>query len=117
MPNHHTTLEGDGFCVPEMNVFWCEMNINPKTKAKHLVQVLAEAGKRVKGVLFQHGLKGHSVRKKTLLKKQHHKARLQMHTGKETLISGDVSCGLMKLKLNCLAIMTIVYILEENREA
>ena len=90
------------------------VHINPRTKAKDLVKMLAEAGKSVslstvKRVLYRHGLKGHSARKKPLLQKRHKKARLQFanaHRDKD--IFGDMSCGRTKLKLNCLAIMTIV---------
>ena len=58
------------------------MHINPRTKAKDLVKMLAEAGKSVslstvKRVLYRHGLKGHSARKKPLLQKKKKKARLQ----------------------------------------
>lgn len=58
------------------------VHINPRTKAKDLVKMLAEAGKSVslstvKRVLYRHGLKGHSPRKKPLLQKKHKKARLQ----------------------------------------
>ena len=58
------------------------VHINPRTKAKDLVKMLAEAGKSVslstvKRVLYRHGLKGHSARKKPLLQKKHKKAKLQ----------------------------------------
>ena len=50
--------------------------MNPRSKAKHLVKMPTEAGKRVslstmKPVLNQHEPKGHSARKKPLLQKQH----------------------------------------------
>ncbi|KAJ0000165.1 hypothetical protein NQD34_012007 [Periophthalmus magnuspinnatus] len=52
------------------------VHIDPRTKAKDLVKMLAEAGKSVsistvKRVLHQRGLKGHSARKKPLLQKKH----------------------------------------------
>lgn len=31
-----------------------------------------------------------------------------MHTSTKIIFSGDVSCGLMKIKLKCMAIMTII---------
>ncbi|CAJ0918597.1 unnamed protein product [Ranitomeya imitator] len=51
------------------------VHINPRTKAKDLVKMMTEAGKivsisTVKRVLYQHGLKGHSARKKPLLHKK-----------------------------------------------
>lgn len=46
----------------------CYSNVrNQRTKAKKLVKMLATAGRYhcpVKGVLYQHGLKGHSVKRK-----------------------------------------------------
>ena len=65
---HHPAQEGDGFCVPEINVFWC----NLRTKAKHLVKMLAEAGKR----LLKDVLKDYSARKKPLLQKLHKKSQI-----------------------------------------
>ena len=48
MASHHSAQEGDWLCVPPINVLWCEMCvIDPVTKAKHPVKMLAEAGKRV----------------------------------------------------------------------
>ncbi|KAI4895016.1 hypothetical protein NFI96_005879 [Prochilodus magdalenae] len=57
------------------------VHINPRAKAKDLVNMMAEAGKSVslstvKQVLYRHGLKGHSARKKPLLQTKHKKARL-----------------------------------------
>ncbi|KAI4873356.1 hypothetical protein NFI96_015959, partial [Prochilodus magdalenae] len=57
------------------------VHINPRAKAKDLVNMMAEAGKSVslstvKRVLYRHGLKGHSARKKPLLQTKHKKARL-----------------------------------------
>lgn len=41
--SHHTALEGDMFCVPEMNVVWSETcNSTPEQKSRHLVKMLAE---------------------------------------------------------------------------
>uniref|UniRef100_A0A3B3VIG8 Transposase Tc1-like domain-containing protein n=1 Tax=Poecilia latipinna TaxID=48699 RepID=A0A3B3VIG8_9TELE len=64
-----------------------KVKIDPKIKAKSLVKMLAEAGKTVslsavKCVLYRHGLKGNSARKKTLLQKKHKKpdCSLQMDT-------------------------------------
>ena len=90
-------------------------SINPRTKAKHLAKMLAETGKRVsfftvKQVLYQHGLKGCSARKKPLLQNQHKKARLQfvnVHREKD-IHFWRPALGLMELTLNCLAIITIV---------
>ena len=83
MSSHHTAQEGDRFCVPGMNMLWSEnVHINPRTKAKDLMKMLAEAGKsvslsKVKRVLYRHGLKDHSAKKRPLLQKKHKKARLQ----------------------------------------
>lgn len=81
------------------------MQINPRTKAKDLVKILAEAGKKlssstVKRVLHRHGLKGYSASKKPLLQKKHKNGRLQFtnsHWDKD-LNFLEKSCGLMKLK-------------------
>lgn len=77
------------------------VHINPRTKAKVLVKMLAEAGKSVSlstvnRLLYQHGLKGYSPRRKPLLPKKCKKKPdycLQMHTGTKSLIFGDMSCG------------------------
>ncbi|MED6249518.1 hypothetical protein ATANTOWER_015530 [Ataeniobius toweri] len=45
MSSNHTIQEGDGFCVPELNMFWCKMCRNSRTKATGLVNMLAKAGK------------------------------------------------------------------------
>ena len=60
--------EGDTFCLLEMNVLWCEMQINPRTTVKDLVKMLEETGTKVsistvKRVLYPHNLKGRSARK------------------------------------------------------
>lgn len=60
MSRHHIAQEGEGFCVPEMNVIW-SVHINPEPKHTPM---------------YPHGLKGHSA-KKPLLQKQHEKKRLQ----------------------------------------
>ncbi|KAI4882745.1 hypothetical protein NFI96_026283 [Prochilodus magdalenae] len=57
------------------------VHINPRAKAKDIVNMMAEAGKSVslstvKRVLYRHGLKGHSARKKPLLQTKHKKDRL-----------------------------------------
>lgn len=46
MSNNHTTQEGDGFCVPQMEVF-CSKNMqsDPRTKGKDIVKMLADVGK------------------------------------------------------------------------
>lgn len=85
------------------------VQIDPKIKAKTLVKVLAEPGKTVsfsavKCVLYRHGLKGHSARKKTLLQKKQKKARLQFADGHGHF--RDMPCDLMTVKWKCLAIMT-----------
>ncbi|KAL2099419.1 hypothetical protein ACEWY4_005899 [Coilia grayii] len=67
------------------------VRINPRAKAKDLVKMMAEAGKSVslstvKRVLYRHGLKGHSARRKPLLQMKHKKARLEFanaHRGKD----------------------------------
>ena len=79
------------------------VRINPRTTAKDLVKMLAETGKTVstvKQVLYHHEIKGYSVRRKPLLQNHHKKAR---HVDKN--LSGDMSCGLTKQRLNCSAIM------------
>lgn len=43
MSSHHTTQEGDGLCVPEMNVSRSGMQINPSLKAEDFVRIIAEA--------------------------------------------------------------------------
>lgn len=64
---------------------------NPRMNANDLVKMMAEAGKSVslstvKRVLHQHGLKGHSARRKPFLQQKHKQARLQFaneHRGKD----------------------------------
>jgi hypothetical protein len=53
--SRHTAQEGDAFCLLEMNVLWCEVQINPRTTAKDLVKMLEETGTKVK-VWSQMGL-------------------------------------------------------------
>ena len=71
--SHHTTQEGDAFCLLEINVLWCEnMQITPRTPATNRVKMLEETGTKVsistvKQVLYGHNLKGRSARKKPLL--------------------------------------------------
>lgn len=67
----------------------------------------------VKHSLYQHVFfshNSHSARKKSLLQDKHKKSDgcLQMHKGVKIVIFGDISCGLMRLKRNCLTMMTIV---------
>lgn len=82
---------------------------HPRT-AKDLKKMLEESGTKVslstvKQVLCRHNLKGRSHRYKTAIKK----ARLQFATAHEDKdLFGEISSGLMKQKLNCLAIMTII---------
>lgn len=58
--------------------------------------------------MYHHELKGNSRRRKPLLQ-NHQKKKpyysLQLHMRTKILISGDMSCGLTKQKLNCSAIM------------
>ncbi|MED6278040.1 hypothetical protein CHARACLAT_019644 [Characodon lateralis] len=94
MSSHHTVQKEDGFCVPEINVSGAKCVNQPQNKNRNLVKMLAEPGKR--GIIHsetspdldQHGLKGHSAKKKQLLQNQHKKPdyTLQMHSGKKTLI-------------------------------
>uniref|UniRef100_A0AAZ3Q0L0 Transposase Tc1-like domain-containing protein n=1 Tax=Oncorhynchus tshawytscha TaxID=74940 RepID=A0AAZ3Q0L0_ONCTS len=93
-----------------------KVQINPKTTAKDLVKMLEVTGTKVsistvKRVLYRHHLKGRSARKKLLLQNRHKKKPdygLQLHMGTRILLFGEMSSGLMKQKLICLALMTIV---------
>uniref|UniRef100_A0AAZ3RU75 Transposase Tc1-like domain-containing protein n=1 Tax=Oncorhynchus tshawytscha TaxID=74940 RepID=A0AAZ3RU75_ONCTS len=65
-----------------------KMQINPRTTAKDLVNMLEETGTKVsistvKRVLYRHNLKGCSARKKPLLQNRHKKPDygLQLHMG------------------------------------
>uniref|UniRef100_A0AAZ3RQV7 Transposase Tc1-like domain-containing protein n=1 Tax=Oncorhynchus tshawytscha TaxID=74940 RepID=A0AAZ3RQV7_ONCTS len=83
--SRHTAQEGDVFCLLEMNVLWCEVQINPRTTAKDLVKMLEETRPKVsistvKRVPYRHNLKGCSARKKPLLQNCHKKARLRFAT-------------------------------------
>lgn len=88
-----------------------KVQINPRTKAKHLVKMLEEKGTKtslftLKQVLHAHNLKGHSARKKTLLQthlKKHPNYDLLLHIGTKILFSGGRCSGLMKQKCNCLS--------------
>uniref|UniRef100_A0AAR2L3C6 Transposase Tc1-like domain-containing protein n=1 Tax=Pygocentrus nattereri TaxID=42514 RepID=A0AAR2L3C6_PYGNA len=78
---HKYKQDGNVLCPRDERALVQNVHINPITKAKGLVKMLAEAGKSVslstvKRVLYRHGLKGHSTRKKPLLQKKHKKARL-----------------------------------------
>ena len=69
----------------EERTFVRKVQINPRTTAKDLVKILVETGTKVsistvKRVLYQHNLKGHSARKKSLLQNRHKKARLRFAT-------------------------------------
>lgn len=82
------------------------VHISPRTKAKHLVEILAEAGESVWLSTVKQGLSQEEL----LLQKEHRKKTLEFvdaHRGKE-LIFGDLFCDLRKLKLNFLAILTII---------
>ena len=62
-----------------------KVQINPRTKEKHLVKMLEETGTKVsistvKRVLYRHKLKGNSARKKPLLQNRHKKSRLRFAT-------------------------------------
>ncbi|MEQ2232624.1 hypothetical protein ILYODFUR_013425 [Ilyodon furcidens] len=46
MFTRNTIQEGDGFCVPEMNVFWCEMCESTLEK-RQKPKILAGAGRKV----------------------------------------------------------------------
>lgn len=87
--------------VPGMNVVWLEICV-PMEAAQSL---------RVKRkFLYQHRLKVHSVIKKLVLENQLQISRLhvQMFTGTKPLIFRYISCGVTKVKLSHLAIVTIV---------
>jgi predicted molibdopterin-dependent oxidoreductase YjgC len=77
--SHHTTQEGDAFCLLEMNGRWCEKCESiQETTAKYIVKMLEETGKKVsistvKQVLYRHNLKGRSARKKPMLHNFHKK--------------------------------------------
>lgn len=114
MYSHHTALgRRRDLCPRDEYGLLQNVHMNPRTRAKDLVKMLADTSRRVtlsivKRVLYRHGLKGCSARKKLLLQKQHKKARLQFgnaHRDKH-LNFVVMSCGLMNLKLSCLAIMT-----------
>ena len=83
--SHHTTQEGDVFCLLEPNVLWCKkVQINPRT-AKDPVKILEETGTKVsistvKWVLYLHNLKGRWAGKKPLLQNRHKNARLRFAT-------------------------------------
>lgn len=101
MSSHHTAQEGDRFCVSEINVFWSEMcESTPEPKLNPLwrwwLKLVRVWHYPVKRVLYRHGLKGHSARKKPLLQKQHKKARLQFantHRDKDPNFWRHVLCS------------------------
>ena len=59
-----------------------KVQINPRTTAKDLVEMLEETGTKasISTVLYRHNLKDRSVRKKPLLQNCHKKARLRFAT-------------------------------------
>ena len=99
-----------------MNVLWCEMCIStPEQKQKTLwrcwPRLVREChhpqwNEYCTDMGWKVTQRGGSHYSKSNRKKPDYS--LEMHTGTKILIFRDMSCGLMKLKLNCLAIMTIV---------
>ena len=76
MSSDQISQEGNRFCVSEMNIIGMKCVFQHQNKSKTACEDAAEVGKRVslstvKQVLYRHGLKDHSARKKTLLQKQH----------------------------------------------
>ena len=72
--SHHTALEGDAFCLLEMNVLPegpCEDAGGNRYKSIYI---------HSKRVLYRYNLKGRSARNKPLLQNHHKKARLQFAT-------------------------------------
>ena len=111
---HHGNVQqlycsGWVLCLRDECALVQNVRIKPRTKAKDHVKMLAETGKRVSLSTVQSrtdmGWKstqlGRSLYSKSDIKKPDYS--LQMHTGTKILMS----CGLMKLKFNCLAIMSI----------
>uniref|UniRef100_A0AAZ3PQE3 Transposase n=1 Tax=Oncorhynchus tshawytscha TaxID=74940 RepID=A0AAZ3PQE3_ONCTS len=83
--SHHTSQEGEAFCLRDESTLVRKVQINPRTVAKDLVKMLEETGTKVfistvKRVLYRQNLKGHSARKNLLLQNRHRKARLQFAT-------------------------------------
>ncbi|MEQ2183256.1 hypothetical protein GOODEAATRI_030891 [Goodea atripinnis] len=105
----------EGFFIPLF-----DFNLTPVNDSERLQNVtlaldllnniglqLPSIDPQVKEVLSQHKLKGCSERKKPLPQRQHKNPSysFQMHSGTKMLHFGDMSCGLMKLTLKCLAVM------------
>lgn len=92
---HIIPLRKEQVCFPEI-CFDLNVKINPRTK--------------IKCVLYQHGPKSHSARRRQFLQKDHKTPdkSLQMNTGTKFFIPADMPCNLAKIKLNVLAIMIIV---------
>lgn len=116
--SHYTAQERDCFFVPEMNVLWWEMCVStPEQKQQTLQKCCLKLVKECHypqgnslsctDMSWKAAQPGRSHYCKSNIKKPDYS--LEMHTGTETLIFGDISCGLMKLKWNCLARMTIVW--------
>ena len=94
MSSRHTTQEEDGFCVPEMNLFWCETCAStPEQKQNTLwrcylkLVTVSSTVSRVKRVLYRHGLKATQWGKRYYSKRNIKKAdySFQVQTGIEDL--------------------------------
>ena len=78
-----------------------KVQINTRTTAKDLVKILEETGAKVsistvKQVLYRNNLKGRSARKNPQLQNHYKKSDygLQLHTGTNIVLFGDMSSGL-----------------------
>lgn len=75
MSSHHTTQEGDGFCVPEMNGIRSVLCVSTQEQRQKTLWRGVSLS-TLKRILYWHGLKGHAPRRKLLLQMKHKKARL-----------------------------------------
>jgi hypothetical protein len=84
--SRHTAQEGNTFSHPrDEHTFVQKVQINPRTTAKDLVNMLEDTSTKVfistvKWVLSRHNLKGCAARKKPLLQNRCKKARLRFAT-------------------------------------
>ena len=86
----------------------------PKNKSKRPCEDAAEAGKSV--VIHREASSEPTWTERPLSQEEDITLK-EAHTGIRTLIYGDMSFGLIKLKLNCLAMATAKTFRKKKREA
>lgn len=103
--SHHATQEGDLFCIPEMDVFWCKMcasTPNQNILCVSLLLVLLSTVKWEPVTKWKEDSEDEDISPKINIKKPIYS--LEIYT---EAIFRDMSYGLMKIKLICLATLLL----------